>query len=64
MSTINEKSKSWKSIHIMIPVWTDIVLWVEPCPPKFHILKSYPLVLQNVTLFKNMVIEDIIVKMR
>ena len=43
----------------MIPVWTDTVLWIESCPPKFHTLKSYPTVLQNVILFKNRVIEDV-----
>ena len=44
----------------MIPVWIDRVFGVESCPPTFYMLKSYPPVLQNMTLFRNTVIEDVI----
>ena len=40
------------------------VLWVESCPPVEDILKPSPSGLQNVTLFVNRAIADIIVEMR
>ena len=43
--------------------WRDVgmnISWVVLCPPKLPVLKRYPLVLQNVTLFGNKIIADVL----
>lgn len=37
-------------------ITSELLLWVELCPPIIHVLKSQTLVSQNMTLFGNKVI--------